>query len=141
LLEQSSRPPSAGREPGVVRWDILVVEDDELIREELAWRLRLEGYRVAVAADGTEALRCLEQAAVGLVLLDLMMPGLSGWELAAAMRREPRLAAVPVMTITAVGNAHLAPPGPVFLKPLNIDSLLRGVGHALGSSARSTERA
>jgi CheY-like chemotaxis protein len=140
LLEQSSRPPSAGREPGVVRWDILVVEDDELIREELAWRLRLEGYRVAVAADGTEALRCLEQAAVGLVLLDLMMPGLSGWDLAAAMRRESRLAAVPVMTITAVGNAHRAPPGPVFLKPLNIESLLRGVAHALGSPARSTER-
>jgi DNA-binding response OmpR family regulator len=140
MLQSSSSSADLDPDQDLPRWDILIVEDDDLIREELAWRLRLEGYHVAAVGDGTEALTCLRRAAVGLVLLDLMMPGLSGWDLAAAMRREPRLAAVPIMTITAVGNAHLAPAGPVFLKPLNLESLLRGVAQHLRTASRSTAR-
>jgi CheY-like chemotaxis protein len=105
-----------------------VVEDDDVIREQLATRIRDEGYSVATAANGREALARLREGKVGVVLLDLMMPVMSGWELAAAMRLEPNLASIPVMSITAVSNAHRAPGGPVFLKPLNIDSLVRGIG-------------
>jgi two-component system response regulator CpxR len=116
---------------GCPECDVLVVEDDDVIRSQLELLLEVEGYSVASAANGEAALAYLEQARVGVVLLDLMMPVMSGWELAAAMRRKPHLASVPVMTITAVSNAHRAPPGPVFLKPLNVDSLLRGISRYL----------
>jgi CheY-like chemotaxis protein len=118
--------------------DVLIVEDDSLVREELTVLLRSEGYTVEACRDGQEALELMARSRIGVVLLDLMMPVMSGWDLAAAMRRIPELADVPVMTITAVGNVHRAPPGPVFLKPLNVDSLLRGVARCVGARPASS---
>jgi two-component system response regulator CpxR len=130
MLGQS--PRAIEPRTSVPEYDVLIVEDDDLIREELATLLRSQSRTVAVARDGREALECLQRTRVGVVLLDLMLPVMSGWELAAAMRQEPNLACVPILTITAVAYAHRAPPGPVFLKPLNVESLLRGTARALG---------
>ena len=137
MREQLQREGHLDRPNGFPECDVLVVEDDDVIRGQLEFLLDFEGYSVATAANGGDALEILEHSRVGVVLMDLMMPVMSGWELADAMKRKPHLASVPVMTITAVSNAHRAPPGPVFLKPLNVDSLLRGVSTYLRAPGAS----
>lgn len=108
-------------------YDVLVVEDDPTLREQLAVALRDEGFAVATAADGLQALGTLRATAVRLVLLDLMLPTLSGRELAKVMRDDPELAEIPIVTITAVNNVHLAPEGPVYVKPVRREALVRAV--------------
>src|SRR5690606_37815391 len=66
---------------------ILVVEDEESYREPLAYLLRKEGYDVSVAASGTDALAAFERGGADLVLLDLMLPGMSGTEVCRELRR------------------------------------------------------
>jgi DNA-binding response OmpR family regulator len=112
--------------------DVLVVEDDTVIREQLAEALADEGFTVKTAADGREALESLRRARTGVVVADLMMPVMSGWDLIKAMRSSPALADVPVMIMTAASNVGRAPDGPVFLKPLNLDSLIRAIRTHLG---------
>jgi CheY-like chemotaxis protein len=125
-----ARQPDDERE--LLECDVLVVEDDDLIREQLADILRDEGYTVVTAANGQEALDRLEDLDAGLVILDLMMPVMSGWELARALRRMPGVSDTPLLVITAATYAARAPLGPVFVKPLNLDSLLRAVHLHLG---------
>ena len=80
---------------------ILVVDDNEALRENLAEALELEGYEVAVAPDGVKALARLdEDPSFAVILLDLMMPGMSGGELLERIRQDPRLAAVRVVITT-----------------------------------------
>lgn len=109
------------------RYDVLVVEDDVVMRDQLALALADEGYVVATAGDGAAALDLIRRADVGLVLLDLMLPVMSGRELSGVLRDTPELAEIPVVMVTAVNNVHVAPPGPVYLKPIRRDSLLRAV--------------
>ncbi|PZA06128.1 MULTISPECIES: response regulator transcription factor [unclassified Meiothermus] len=79
---------------------VLLVDDDPAIREVLGAYLRQEGYEVVEAVDGLEALGKIPQA--NLVVLDLMLPRLSGWELARELRRDyPEL---PVLMLTAKGE-------------------------------------
>ena len=83
---------------------ILVVDDEAGIRESLEVLLSLEGYMVAMAADGEEGLRMLDSEAYDLVLLDLAMPGQSGLELLPQIReRHPQM---PVIMITAYGTVE-----------------------------------
>jgi CheY-like chemotaxis protein len=89
-----------------VRKPVLIVEDDESAREALATFLAAEGYTVIEAANGREALDRLQQDAVGLILLDLMMPVMDGWEFRAVQLRTPALAPIPVMVITADASAR-----------------------------------
>ena len=89
-----------------MRKAVLIVEDDDSAREALAALLAAEGYPVSEAANGREALDRLQQEAVGLILLDLMMPVMDGWEFRAVQMRDPMLAAIPVMVITADASAR-----------------------------------
>jgi DNA-binding response OmpR family regulator len=107
--------------------DVLLVEDDLVTRDELAEIFNFEGFTVVTARDGREAFEKIQRLKVKVIVLDLMLPRMNGWELAAAVREIPDLASVPILTITAVGTAHRAPGGPVFLKPLNVDSLVHAV--------------
>ena len=66
--------------------------------------LRLEMYDVAMAENGLQALELMRQRLPCAVLLDLMMPVMDGWEFRRQQLREPALAAVPVLCITAVPN-------------------------------------
>jgi two-component system response regulator RegX3 len=77
---------------------ILVVEDEQSFSDPLSYTLRKEGYEVAVAETGTEALRIFGAHGVDLVLLDLMLPGLSGTEVCREIRRT---SSVPVIMLTA----------------------------------------
>ncbi|PWH06666.1 DNA-binding response regulator [Brachybacterium endophyticum] len=77
---------------------ILIVEDEESFSDPLAYSLRKEGYEVAVAATGTEALRIFSTHGAELVLLDLMLPGIGGTEVCREIRRT---SSVPVIMLTA----------------------------------------
>jgi two-component system response regulator RegX3 len=77
---------------------VLVVEDEDSISEPLAYMLRKEGYEVSVAADGPSGLEAFDREGADLVLLDLMLPGLSGTEVCRELRSR---SAVPVIMLTA----------------------------------------
>ena len=77
---------------------VLVVEDEESFSDALSYMLRKEGFEVAVAATGPEALTDFERAGADIVLLDLMLPGLSGTEVCRQLRQR---SAVPIIMVTA----------------------------------------
>lgn len=80
---------------------ILVVEDEAAQREVIAYNLRKEGYDVRTAQDGDEAELELAEAMPDLILLDWMMPGASGLELARRIRKRPASKNIPVIMLTA----------------------------------------
>jgi DNA-binding response OmpR family regulator len=79
---------------------ILVVDDDQVIQQLLKVNLELEGYRVAVASDGEEALDLFGGFQPQLVLLDIMMPKLDGWEVARQLR-DREGGPVPIVLLSA----------------------------------------
>jgi CheY-like chemotaxis protein len=107
---------------------ILIVEDDAAIRDALADGLHAEGFVVTVARDGAEALELIEQAAPSLILLDLMMPRMTGWQLMEEMRKSPALHDIPVVIVTAARYAGSVPSGsPTFIKPLRLERLIQSI--------------
>jgi len=84
---------------------ILVVDDEELNRDILSRRLVKEGYTVTVADGGKEALDMLRLERYDLVLLDIMMPGIDGYEVLNPIRSEPILHNTPVIMVTALSDA------------------------------------
>ena len=84
---------------------VLVVDDDPDIRESLETVLGIHGHPVATAADGSEAIELLrrEAAAPCLILLDLMMPGMNGFEFRAELEADPTFANIPIIIITGAG--------------------------------------
>lgn len=77
---------------------ILVADDDEMIVDALQYQLRREGYEVLAAFDGAHALALARSGEPDLILLDVMMPVLQGWEVCQALRRE---SSVPILMLTA----------------------------------------
>ncbi len=126
--------------------DVLVVEDDNDIRTSLEDLLRDEGYDVCTAADGLEALTILRAATrvPALVILDLMMPRMTGWELADAMHRDPALAKIPIVVMSAGESschAHAAVRGlPFFRKPIHAEKLLEHVALRCRPRNEASER-
>jgi CheY-like chemotaxis protein len=105
---------------------ILVVDDDESIRQTVSEILEVEGYLVAAAANGEEALERVEQAQPALVLLDMRMPVMDGWGFARALRE--RGIKLPILVMTAAQNAsswaeEIGADGYV-AKPFDLDDLL-----------------
>ena len=80
---------------------VLVVDDDRDILDAMREVLEREGYRVLAAANGIEACTVLASEAVDLILLDLLMPAMSGWEFLDTAAADDRLAAVPIVVISA----------------------------------------
>jgi two-component system OmpR family response regulator len=80
---------------------ILVADDDPDIRELVALRLARAGYRVETAADGLEAFDSAVELRPDLVVLDVSMPGMDGFETSRRLRGDPRTAHVPVIFLTA----------------------------------------
>lgn len=87
-----------------MRQKILVVEDEADIRELLRYNLAQEGFAVEEAADGSEALDRVARRAPDLVVLDLMLPRLSGLELCRRLRANPETARLPIIVVTAKGS-------------------------------------
>jgi signal transduction histidine kinase len=87
---------------------ILVVDDDEDNRQLLRRMLERQGYAVTLAASGPECLELMERRRFDLVLLDVMMPGLSGFEVLSRIRENPAMRSVPVVVVSALGESSAA---------------------------------
>jgi CheY-like chemotaxis protein len=79
---------------------ILLVEDDRFLRKAAEVRLRRAGYTVVTAADGEEAIASAATAAPDLVLLDLIMPRMQGFEVLRLLRSQANMTAVPIIVLT-----------------------------------------
>ena len=84
---------------------ILIVDDDSGVRGALKELLVFEGYQVAIAADGPEALEKAADLVPDLILLDVMMPGINGYEVCGRLRADPLLGEVPVIMLTALDDS------------------------------------
>jgi CheY-like chemotaxis protein len=106
---------------------IMVVEDEPVIRGLLSMTLECENYHVETASDGQEALCKLQREAPDLILLDLMLPIMDGWQFIAALRGQARTKKIPIVAVSAgtrymdVGERGVH----AFLsKPFDVDTLL-----------------
>lgn len=115
---------------------VLVVEDDAALRETVAEILADAGYEVSSAGNGVEALASADVERPDLILLDLMMPTMNGWQFRAAQRQRPALAQVPVIVLSACtdleGEPSLGDVAALFAKPLDIGELLAGIRRYAG---------
>ena len=108
--------------------NILVVEDDEDAREAMVALLQMKGYRAVSAANGRAALDYLDQApAPDLIILDLWMPVMDGWQFRSEQTRNPRLAHIPVIVVTALSDRADVDANEVIIKPVDVDRLLSKV--------------
>jgi diguanylate cyclase (GGDEF)-like protein len=100
-VEDDFKADGAG-EPGGGE-SLLVVDDDPFIARLLEIELRAAGYDVRVASDGAQALTAAQERCPDLVLADVMMPNMDGFELTRRLRQDPRTAAVSIIMLTARG--------------------------------------
>lgn len=106
--------------PGNAGPCVLVVDDEEDIRDALCEAIEMIGCRAITAADGAAALELLRTYRPCLIILDLLMPVMTGQEMIEAMRKEPELAALPVVVSTSAPAR--APAGvPILPKPIDIE--------------------
>ncbi len=105
--------------------DVLVVEDDADLREALAELLRDEGFVVATAENGKHALAKIDEHLPKVVLSDLMMPEMSGWELVDHLRADERLRDLPIVVMTAAAEPRLPAGIPLMKKPIDVDDMAR----------------
>lgn len=80
---------------------IVVVDDDPSVRALLQAQLELAGHEVHVADDGMAGLRLVQESSPDAVVLDVMMPEASGWQVLEQLRSDPRTARLPVVLLTA----------------------------------------
>jgi DNA-binding response OmpR family regulator len=83
---------------------ILIIEDDRFLRELIAKKLKNEGYEVAEAIDGEEGLKRIKEEKPDLVLLDLILPGIDGFEVLAKAKEDPNIAQIPVIILSNLGQ-------------------------------------
>lgn len=116
---------------------ILIIEDDLDIQAFVARLLELEGYRVLAAETAEEGLRLLKENQVALLLLDLRLPGDSGWVVLGEIKSQPALSAIPVIIVTASAGdpkrQQALGMGAVdyLIKPLGAAALKKAVSRAL----------
>jgi two-component system phosphate regulon response regulator PhoB len=84
-----------------IRKTVLVVDDERDLAELLSYNLRKSGYEVVIANSGRQALAAVEAAPPDLILLDVMLPELSGIEVAGRLRANPRTSSIPIVMLTA----------------------------------------
>src|SRR5437588_3227784 len=80
---------------------IIIVEDDEDIADSIRYNLEREGFRIRIAATGEDALDLILKGPPNLILLDLNLPGMSGFEICRRLREESATARVPILMLTA----------------------------------------
>ena len=83
---------------------VLIADDEPNILISLEFLMKREGWQVSVARDGLDALACIQAQHPDLVLLDVMMPGKSGFEVCQAVRADESLAGVKILMLTAKGR-------------------------------------
>lgn len=116
---------------------ILVVDDDPEIVTMLSTRLGKRGYLVTTAPDGNKALELAKQQKFDVVLLDVMMPGKSGWEVARALKQDPLTQDTKIVMVSAIGEKTNEITAPIYGadahvdKPFEFEQLERVIAHLL----------
>jgi CheY-like chemotaxis protein len=106
---------------------VLIVEDDDSAREALSDCLEMEGFSVASARNGKEALDYLHSSPLPkIILLDLYMPVMTGWEFREAQKKDAAISHIPVVVVTAFGSGitKQIDADVIMHKPLDLDRLL-----------------
>lgn len=83
---------------------ILIVEDDKFLRELIVAKLSKENYDVVVAVDGEEGIKKVKEEKPGLILLDLILPGIDGFEVLSQIKNDPSVAHIPVIIVSNLGQ-------------------------------------
>lgn len=119
---------------------VLIVDDEPDVRELLEAFLRCEGYSTQSACNGLEALARLQERTPCVIVLDLMMPIMSGWEFREAQLANPAIADVPVLCVSAVYDRREVAERldlPCVGKPVNLDELAVAVREACDGNNRA----
>jgi two-component system, cell cycle response regulator DivK len=125
---------------------ILLVEDNEMNRDMLSRRLARRGYEVVVAVDGEAGVRMAQSEAPALILMDMSLPGLDGWDATRQIKADPATRGVPVIALTAHAMAgdrekSLAAGCDDFdTKPVDFERLLAKIQALLGSGGGAAAR-
>ncbi len=120
---------------------VLIIEDEKLIIVSTQMVLEAAGFRVESAVNGEEGIAKARSVAPDLILLDIMMPGIDGWETLTRLKRDPATAGIPVVIFTAReharGHQRSAEMGAVdyFRKPFEPDELIELVEKHVGQRA------
>jgi len=101
---------------------ILIIEDDRFLRELIVRKLKGEGYQTNEAADGEEGCEKVKKSPPDLVLLDLILPGIDGFEVLSKIKEEPTLSAIPVIILSNLGQREEVEKG---LKMGAVDYLIK----------------
>jgi len=123
---------------------ILFVEDDDMSRDVISTRLLRSGFDVIVAEEGKKALEMLKTEGFDLIILDMSMPGLTGWEMATKLKATPATASIPILALSAHAmsmdrkKALDAGCGDFDSKPVNLPRLLGKIQALLGNAERQT---
>ncbi len=127
---------------------ILCIEDDPEMIELVKLILSRQGYEVIGATGGEAGLQAIEREQPALVLLDLMMPEMDGWEVYQRMRADERMKDVPVIVVTAKAQSidkvlglHIAKVNDYITKPFGPSELLTSVMRVLQEAGFETEEA
>ena len=121
---------------------ILIVEDNEMNRDMLSRRLVKRGYDVDIAVDGEQGLAMARSTPPALILMDMSLPGVDGWEATRQLKTMPETRGVPVIALTAHAMAGdrekaLAAGADDFdTKPVEFDRLLGKIAQALGKARK-----
>ncbi len=83
---------------------ILIIEDDKFLRELITQKLVKEGYEISGAVDGEEGIKMIAEEKPDLVLLDLILPGIDGFEVLAKAKADPALSSIPVIILSNLGQ-------------------------------------
>ena len=116
---------------------ILVVEDNELSREMLSRRLKRKGFSVIAAEDGEQGYARARSESPDVILMDISLPGINGWEVIEMLKSEPDARDIPLIVLTAhalvTDRARADEVGcdAYFSKPVDFERLLEAIGRAL----------
>ena len=120
---------------------ILLVEDNEMNRDMLSRRLERRGYQVVIAVDGAEGVRMAEAEAPALILMDMSLPVLDGWEATRQIKAAPATGGIPIIALTAHAmsgdreKAIEAGCDDFDTKPVDLPRLLAKIDALLGGAA------
>ncbi|MCA1705924.1 MAG: response regulator [Actinobacteria bacterium] len=121
---------------------ILVADDDPSILRLLQLNFELEGFEVHTASDGEEALAKARSSSPDIVVLDVMMPGMDGWEVCRRLKEDETMREIPVILLTALGQEKERRRGveagaaEYVQKPFDPDELVRVVNVTLAGAGR-----
>ncbi len=123
---------------------LLLVEDNELNRDMLSRRLERKGYVIQMAADGAKGVSMAMELRPALILMDLSLPVMDGWEAIRRLKADPETAAIPIIALTAHARAEdetaarEAGADDFDTKPIDLNRLVGKIEHLLTSHATAT---